>query len=101
MGRQRPDRISASQKGDNMQSRQQWTTKTLTQTLLGFACCVGLACPTFLYAENVTVPFTFHNGDVADANQVNANFSTLQDAVNGLHITMSGNNIAVGEFTLV
>jgi hypothetical protein len=42
----------------------------------------ALAYPVSLLASAVTIPNTFVNGQVADANQVNANFSALATAVN-------------------
>ncbi len=39
--------------------------------------CVGVVIPTVAYAAVIAVPFTFQNGAVADADQVNANFDTV------------------------
>ncbi|AQA18003.1 hypothetical protein BST95_06870 [Halioglobus japonicus] len=43
---------------------------------------VGLTSTT--YASGVSVPNTFSNGTVADADQVNENFQSLSDAINAL-----------------
>jgi hypothetical protein len=43
---------------------------------------VLLAIPLVVVAGTVSVPNTFVNGEVADADEVNANFSTVTDAVN-------------------
>lgn len=43
-----------------------------------------VAAPVALWAAPITLPNTFTNGTVADANQVNANFTALEDQVNAL-----------------
>ena len=65
-----------------MRSLRLYTTKKCSKDLVGFVFCIVLALPTLLFAQRVTVPFTFRNGEVADADQVNKNFTELQNAVN-------------------
>ena len=47
----------------------------------GFLVLLGVTIPFWLFASTVTLPYTFSNGTVADANQVNANFSALKSAI--------------------
>jgi hypothetical protein len=65
-----------------MRSTRLYTTQKPYKAIVGFVFCIALTLPTLLFAQIVTVPNTFRNGDVADATKVNANFTTLQDAVN-------------------
>ena len=50
------------------------------------------------HAGTVSVPHNFSNGQVADANQVNANFSTLAHAINnkGLHYQIVSSDTTIG-----
>jgi len=57
---------------------------TVAAILLG-----AIGAPFLALAGNVTLPHTFVNGQVADANDVNANFSALADAVNDLDSRVS------------
>lgn len=49
--------------------------------VLATVATIGLAVPGWLLADTLTLPNTFRNGDVADANQVNANFAAVKTAV--------------------
>lgn len=56
-----------------------------------------VALPVLVFATQVTIPNTFTAGTVADASQVNANFTALRNAINGLHtsggVILAGANI--------
>lgn len=43
---------------------------------------VALLLPALVYGSQASIPNQFVNGDVADADQVNANFNALADAIN-------------------
>lgn len=50
--------------------------------LAAVSVAVACAVPAVLFAAGITVPYTFHNGEVADADAVNENFSVLAAGVN-------------------
>lgn len=56
--------------------------------VLGIAAACLLVVPGVLVAV-ASVPHTFSNGQFADATQVNANFTALENAVNGLGLTVT------------
>lgn len=49
---------------------------------------LAVVVPAVLAAAPITLPNTFSNGTIADAAQVNANFSTLANAVNALDASL-------------
>jgi hypothetical protein len=55
--------------------------KTMKKTLLGVA--TGVLVPLTLYAADAALPYVFTPGTPIRADQVNANFAALRDAVNG------------------
>jgi hypothetical protein len=72
-----------------------------TQALL----LAAVAAPGWLAAATVTLPHTFSNGTVADADQVNANFSAVKaavddnaNAINALSGTFSTTTVCSADF---
>jgi hypothetical protein len=49
-----------------------------------------VAAPVWVFADNVTLPHTFVNGQVADADEVNANFAALNGPANALQLARRG-----------
>jgi hypothetical protein len=72
--------------------------------LLVALACAALAIPLAVYASNLSVPYVFVNGTVADADQVNANFAAVEAAVddNDARITaLEGALASAGDITAV
>lgn len=64
--------------------------------LIGLAAfALALAVP--LTAKAVTLPFTFANNTVADATQVNANFTAVSNAIPNTYLIESFQNLVMGQ----
>ncbi|WP_089945001.1 tail fiber domain-containing protein [Candidatus Entotheonella palauensis] len=59
----------------------QGTAQGLYKGIWGIILCVAMVVPAPLFAGRVTIPHTFSNGTVADADEVNANFTAIKDAI--------------------
>lgn len=57
---------------------------------------VGLALPLGAFAAQITLPFVFQNGTVADAEEVNQNFLTLEDESNAQDLRLAALESAGG-----
>lgn len=61
----------------------------------GAVLVLALAVP--LTAKAVTLPFSFTNNTVADATQVNANFTAVANAIPNTYLVESFQNLIIGE----
>ncbi len=65
-----------------MRSRRHGMARGVHQGLWGFVLVLTVSLPSPLIAATVAIPHQFSNGAMADANEVNANFTVLADGVN-------------------
>lgn len=65
-----------------LRSELQGLRRRQRRLVIALVAVVGLAAPAWMLARTATLPHTFSNASVADANHVNANFAELRDVVN-------------------